>query len=495
MDNKDFENENNINENEKEVNNAEDLQNVREGSENNAEIRGEEEKTASEQVQDDGEESKADEEEKASSSEENENDGVKQENKYSSDYRPPYYIPNFTVTNQGGGSAKKETKEKKKYGLGVIAAVCAVCVIVSALVGAVAGAIASGAIELDLSGTNGEAVNIVRSDREITVNEIPGNTGYSDLTVAQVAALVSNTVVEITTTQVQTSNIYGQYITSGAGSGVIFDFNKQNNCAYIVTNYHVIEDADDIYVTAKSDGNSDSKNYKAEYISGDKSGDIAVLRIQGSGETFSTAVFGDSSKLLVGDEVVAIGNPLGSLGGTVTNGIISALGREITVEDNVMTLLQTNAAINPGNSGGGLFNMAGELIGIVNAKQSSTGIEGLGFAIPSNTVTSNIQDILELGYVSGRPTLEISVEYGTLYGTEGLFVTDKGNTNFEKYDKIVKIGETSIKSLSDYNLAVSKLTIGSTVTVTVQRTVRNGVFSQTQEYPIEATVYENKNNK
>lgn len=503
MDNKDFENgNNNINENENEVNNAENLQNSSEGSEDNTEIRGEEEKTSSEQAQADTEENKADEEESQAVGEEEtssskEDDGVKEENRYSSDYRPPYYIPNFTVTNQGNGPSEKKTKEKKKYGLGVIAAVCAVCVVVSALVGAVAGAVAGGVIELDLSGTGGEAVNIVRSDREITVNEIAGNTGYSDLTVAQVAALVSNTVVEITTTQMQTSNIYGQYITSGAGSGVIFDFNKQNNCAYIVTNYHVIEDADDIYVTAKSDGNSDGKNYKADYISGDKSGDIAVLRIQGSGETFSTAVFGDSSKLLVGDEVVAIGNPLGSLGGTVTNGIISALGREITVEDNVMTLLQTNAAINPGNSGGGLFNMAGELVGIVNAKQSSTGIEGLGFAIPSNTVTSNIKDILENGYVSGRPTLGIEVQYDTWYNNEKcVYVTDAGNTELEQYDKIVKIGEININSLSDYNLAVKNLTIGSTVTVEVQRAVKSGWSYHTENITLnKVTVYENTNNK
>lgn len=492
MDNKDFENENNnINENKKEVNNAENLQYSQESAENNSEIDSKEEKTASEQAEAAQEEIKADGEEGAYASEKAENDGVTAENKYSADYRPPYYVPNFTVTSQAENHKEKKPKEKKKYGLGVIAAMCAVCIVISAIVGAVSGAIASGAIELDISGTDGGTVNIVRSDREITVNEIPGNTGYADLTVAQVAALVSNTVVEITTTHVQTSSIYGQYITSGAGSGVIFS--QQEGYFYIVTNYHVIEGADDVTITAKPVGSSVGKNYDAEYVSGDKAGDVAVLRVQVSGETFSTAVFGDSDKLLVGDEVVAIGNPLGSLGGTVTNGIISALGREITVEDNVMTLLQTNAAINPGNSGGGLFNMAGELIGIVNAKQSSTGIEGLGFAIPANTIVGNIKDILELGYVSGRPTLGISVQYGTAGGNEGVFVTDKGNTSFVKYDRIISIGGTTIKSLSDYNLAVSKLTIGSTVTVEVARTVGSGFLSQT--HSVEATVYENKSNK
>lgn len=404
---------------------------------------------------------------------------------YSANYNPPYYVPNFTVINSNGagtGTEKEKKKEKKKYGAGVIAAVCAISVLISAVVGAVAGALAgNGLLELPLVSGESELVNIVRSDREITVNEIPGNTGYSDLTVAQVAALVGNSVVEITTTQVQTNAFYGQYVTSGAGSGVIFD--QQDTRAYIVTNYHVIEGADKITVRVKT-GDS-SADYVAEYISGDAAGDLAVLRITGSGEKFTTAIFGDSDKLIVGEEVVAIGNPLGSLGGTVTNGIISALDREITIEDNIMTLLQTNTAINPGNSGGGLFNMAGELIGIVNAKQASTGIEGLGFAIPSNKVISDVTDILELGYVSGRASLGITVAEGTYKNVSGVFVTDKGGTSFALYDRIAKIGDTEISSMSDYNAALKKMTIGATVTVQV---ARNGRW-----YNIEATVTENTN--
>ena len=186
----------------------------------------------------------------------------------------------------------------------------------------------------------------------------------------------------------------------------------------------------------------------------------------------------DSDKLIVGEEVVAIGNPLGELGGTVTNGIISALDREIVVEDNTMVLLQTNAAINPGNSGGGLFNMAGELVGIVNAKQSSTGIEGLGFAIPANNVAEAVKSILDKGYVSGRPSLGIAVEYGTwkynqfpLYGATvtGVIVTDPGNTELKKGDCIRKIGDKDITDIKDYNNALRSLTIDSNVVVKVER--------------------------
>ena len=216
------------------------------------------------------------------------------------------------------------------------------------------GAIAGGGTVFGLSALGGEkeegAINIIRSDRDITVSEIPGNTGYSDLTVAQVAALVGESVVEITTSQLQTNLIYGQYVTSGAGSGVIFD--QKGTQGYIVTNYHVIEGADKISVRVKL-GDS-YREYAAEYIAGDAAGDIAVIRIKVADDhTLTEAVFvSDSDKLIVGEEVVAIGNPLGELGGTVTNGIISALDREIVIENNTMVLLQTNAAINPGNSGG-----------------------------------------------------------------------------------------------------------------------------------------------
>lgn len=457
---------------------------IQEGSEENKEV-------FEEKIQDNNEKEKDNCQQKSSAGEEenrfeekNKNDTVNSSyGSFSANYEPPYYVPNFTVygepDNNNQEEAQRSRKEKKTVGVGVVAVICAVCVLLSSTVGAIAGAIASGGniLEIGVGGEN-ETINIIRSDREINVEEIMGSTGYTDLNVAQVAALVGDSVVEITTTHVETNPIYGQYITSGAGSGVIFA--QTDEFGYIVTNYHVIEGANDIKVRVK-DGDTHT-DYSAEYIAGDAAEDIAVIRIDAGATELTVAVFvSNSDDLVIGERVVAIGNPLGQLGGTVTDGIISALDREITIEDNVMTLLQTNAAINPGNSGGGLFNMSGELIGIVNAKQSSAGIEGLGFAIPANIVAKDIEDILEKGYISGRATLGIEVKN---LGSTGVFVTNSGNTNFSYMDRIVQIGETVIEDMADYNAALKSLEIDQTVTVKVYR--NNGAVT------INANVMENK---
>ena len=163
----------------------------------------------------------------------------------------------------------------------------------------------------------------------------------------------------------------------------------------------MVDGANKISVRLKS-----GTTYSAALVGTDAKTDIAVVKIGASG--LQPAVFGDSSKLQVGELAVAIGNPLGQLGGTVTDGIISALDREIDLGDVTMNLLQTNAAINPGNSGGGLFNGKGELIGIVNAKSSGSNIEGLGFAIPINDVKTVISDLMKYGYVQGRIDLGMS---------------------------------------------------------------------------------------
>ena len=156
----------------------------------------------------------------------------------------------------------------------------------------------------------------------------------------------------------------------GAGSGVIISEN-----GYIITNHHVIEGAGAITVRL-----TNGCEYAAGVVGSDPDGDIALIKIDAT--DLCAATIGSSKSVVVGQQVLAIGNPLGTLGGTVTDGIISALDRKIPIDGVEMTLLQTNAAINPGNSGGGLFNRSGELIGIVNAKRAETGVEGLGFAIP-----------------------------------------------------------------------------------------------------------------
>lgn len=202
----------------------------------------------------------------------------------------------------------------------------------------------------------------------------------TDLT--EVSAKCKESVVEIKTETMTRDRFYGNYVSEGAGSGVIISKN-----GYIITNYHVVDGATTIYVTL-----TNGKEYEATYIGGDAENDIAVLRINANNLTAAT--IGDSDALVEGEDVIAIGNPLGELGGTVTEGIISSTSREITIDGVKMDLLQTSAAINPGNSGGGLFNMDGELVGVVNAKSSGSEIEGLGFAIPVSTAIEAAEAII-----------------------------------------------------------------------------------------------------
>lgn len=185
------------------------------------------------------------------------------------------------------------------------------------------------------------------------------------------------------------------YSTSSTGSGIIL-----SEDGYIVTNNHVVEGGDSIAVTL-----DDGETYAAELIGTDVKSDIAVLKIDA--QNLPAAEFGDSSQVEVGEAAIAIGNPLG-LNGTVTAGIISAVDREIQVGSSNMVLLQTDASINPGNSGGALLNEYGQVIGVNSAKISSEDSEGLGFAIPSNTVGPIVEELIDKGYVSGRPLTGIS---------------------------------------------------------------------------------------
>ena len=220
------------------------------------------------------------------------------------------------------------------------------------------------------------------------------------LTIPQIAKNVANSVVEIETERVVNSSWFQQYRTSGAGSGVIISAD-----GYIITCNHVIDGASKILVRLR-----DGREFEAALVGRDVRTDLAVIKIKTAG--LHPAVFGNSDKLEVGELAVAVGNPLGELGGSVTEGIISALNRDINIEGEIMNLLQTSAAVNPGNSGGALFNAYGELIGVVNAKsggtQGGTTIEGIGFAIPSGTAKAIAENLIEHGYVLGR------VDFGIL---------------------------------------------------------------------------------
>ena len=308
-----------------------------------------------------------------------------------------------------------------------------------------------------------------------------------DLTSAQVAALVKDSVVEINT-EYTTVSLWYQYVSGGAGSGVII-----SEDGYIITNNHVICGSDGTTIAEKITVRlTDGSEYAATVVGTDADADIAIIKIDKSGLT--PAVMGDSDTLSVGEDVIAVGNPLGELGGSVTNGIISALDREISVNGVEMNLLQTNAAVNPGNSGGGLFNMRGELIGVVNAKSSGEGVEGLGFAIPVNDALDVAEQLMEYGYVKGKVVIGISLydvtdasmaRYLGLSGY-GTYITDVtagyNDDVLQVGDRIISVNGEEISSSEDVTAIVKKASVGDKLTFQVSR---NGKIIE-----VEVTCYE-----
>ena len=298
----------------------------------------------------------------------------------------------------------------------------------------------------------------------------------SNKTVQEITKEARPSVVEIKTESVSSDSWIQQYVTQGAGSGVIITSDGD-----IVTNNHVIEGASKITVTT-----SDQQEYDAELVGTDPITDIAVLKIKAEGLT--PATYGNSDQLAVGDMAVAIGNPLGELGGTVTAGIISALDRELAIDGKTMTLLQTDSSINPGNSGGGLFNGDGQLIGIVVAKSSGSDVEGLGFAIPINKAADVAQQILENGYVSGQPSTgmsytESSGQSSTMdrlfnngQSTTYVYIAAVDGTNaqkagFQKGDMVYAVDGTEITSFNTLSSIVTSHSVGDKLKFTI---VRNG---------------------
>lgn len=293
----------------------------------------------------------------------------------------------------------------------------------------------------------------------------------TNMSVKDIVANTEQSVVEITTESAATDSFFEQMVTTGAGSGVII-----TKDGYIATNHHVVDGANKITVRTK-----DGKEYDAELIGKDEKTDLAVIKIKG--DAFTPAVFGHSSELSVGDEAIAIGNPLGELGGTVTRGIISALDREITIDGKTMTLLQTDTAINRGNSGGGLFNAAGELIGIVNAKSSGSSVEGLGFAIPIDTAKNVIESLIADGYVTGRPQLGVSMvditdersAFQSGVDELGVYVA-KVNDNsaaaaagMKVKDRIVSVDGTEIDTAAKLSQFIDSKKVGDTIKIVVMR--------------------------
>lgn len=262
---------------------------------------------------------------------------------------------------------------------------------------------------------------------------------------------------------------------TSSGTGIIM-----SSDGYVITNHHVITGALVISVLT-----NDNQEFEAALVGSDEMSDLAVLKIDARG--LKAAEFGDSSKLRVGDSVVAIGDPLGvQLRGTMTNGIISAINRDLTVGDRTMTLIQTNAALNNGNSGGPLINCYGQVIGINTVKMSSyytatASVEGLGFAIPISVAKPIIDELIENGYVAGRPAIGISGDslpsyYRTYYRLpEGVYVTsvnegsDAKAKGIREGDIVTAINGEKICSIDELNTVKNQYAAGDEVTLTVYR--------------------------
>ena len=289
---------------------------------------------------------------------------------------------------------------------------------------------------------------------------------HAPMSIPNLVLAVADTVVEIDTQSVVNSR-NRQIVQPGAGSGVII-----SESGYIVTNNHVIVNSNGTVADSITVRLRNGESHEATVIGRDVETDLAIIKIDAQGLT--AAQFGDSSRLYVGVPVVAIGNPLGNLGGTVTEGIISALNRDITVEGETMHVLQTSAAVNQGNSGGGLFNLYGELIGIINAKPIGLGIEGIGFAIPSNVALSISLQLLEYGFVQGRVAFGINLVdindliTAMLNGVRamGLYVaTNDEASGLAAGDRIVSIAGTNVSNRAQARAVYLNFNVGDTLEV------------------------------
>ncbi len=316
-----------------------------------------------------------------------------------STYNAPHTTPRRTVPPRPKApyTTPPTPPKKRSGGAGKIVALALAC----SLVGGMVGAGGMFALKGGLSGGSSATVSVSdRTEGGVNLNTSTVAAGES-MTPAQIYKTYGDAVVCI---NVSTSQ------GAGAGTGFIIDGKE----GYVLTCYHVVDGAKSISVTM-----NDSTSYSATYVGGDKDQDCAIIKItpkEGESLNLKSVVLGDSSKLEVGESVCTIGNALGTLANTLTSGTVSALNRSESMEDGtVMNVLQTDTSINSGNSGGPLFNSYGEVIGIVNAKRSSNAfsntasIEGIAFAIPISDVTAIMSDLMEHGYVTGKPLLGVTL--------------------------------------------------------------------------------------
>ena len=355
---------------------------------------------------------------------------------------------------------------KKKGGSGLSGKIVALA-LVCALVGGFIGAGVSGAT------TKVNKTSVQVSDREVAQVQTVKVDGKTQMSMSEVYASNVNSVVSINVSS--TTNYFGQTVqTAASGTGFLI-----TQDGYILTNHHVISGASTVKVTLYN-----GETYDATVIGSDEDYDIAVLKIDVTGAT--PVVLGDSSKVAIGESVAAVGNPLGELTFSMSEGIVSCVNRAINVDGTPFNMIQVDCSINPGNSGGPLFNSYGEVIGIVSAKYSSysnTTVEGIGFAIPINDVVAMVEDIMTDGYVTDKAYMgfvpqNMTAQMAQQYRydvTEGVFVCSvdpdsaAAKAGLKLGDVITKIDDTTISDMTDLNAAKKSYRAGDTVTLTIYR--------------------------
>lgn len=388
---------------------------------------------------------------------------------------PRYYTP--------PGKQEKPAKEPKssdngghgkKHGFLKVACIALVCALLGGLCG---GAITESRLTDRITALE-DSINAEPSDTPVvSASSAPiAATSSDSLSWAEINEIASKQVVGVTT-EVTYTNFFGQTSSSAvSGSGFVI-----SDDGYILTNYHVIETAyqSKYAVTVIT---HDGTRYDATIVGVESSNDIAVLKIDATGLT--PATLGNSDNLAVGDDVCAVGNPLGELEFTSTFGHVSALDRLITTEEggSAINMFQIDAAVNSGNSGGPVYNTRGEVIGIVTAKYSSSGVEGLGFAVPINDAASIANDLITKGYVTGKAYMGVRIDqrytsaYSQYYNMpEGAYVysVESGScaetAGLRAGDIITKLGESEVKSYTDLTHAVKQYSAGDTAELVIYR--------------------------
>ena len=402
----------------------------------------------------------------------------------------PYQAPGYQYHNayaaqpnaaHGGQKPPKPPKPPKKHGSGAAVRTIAVAV-AAAIVGGVGGGVAAGSYVSKTMSKQLEQVQAtqpVQEEETVQTSTQPDYThtaasSSGDLTAAQVYSENVNAVVGITS-EGTTTNVFGQTsAVASSGSGFIISTD-----GYIVTNYHVVQGATTLTVTLYN-----GEEYDATVVGYEASNDVALLKIDATDLTAVTV--GDSDALQVGDQVLAIGNPLGELTFTMTGGYISALDREINTDGTPLNMMQTDVAINSGNSGGPLFDMNGQVVGITTAKysgstSSGTSIEGIGFAIPINDVMKIVNDLKEYGYVKDRAYLGIGAKdldqstAQTYSLPMGVYVAsvEEGScaekAGVQAGDIITGIGSYQVESYTDLAASLKKFSAGDSTTLSLYR--------------------------